>query len=270
MAEGRGGADQRVVVPRLSDERAGGMPGERALIITAQDAALTALRHRIVSGSLVPGAQIRQELLAGQLGLSVVPVREALKTLEAEGQVVYAPHRGYFVAQLDLRELTEAYRLRELLEDEAVSRAVPVLGRTGVARMRAAAREVEAASRIGDIVAMTAANRRFHFSLFDAAEMPRLSNFVRMLWESTDPYRSMYFSSGENRRVVNEEHRSIMRAISARDVGATLKLLQLHRENAMASLAIALSPKESDPGALAPSRGELPPKTHETYKKLRR
>lgn len=86
------------------------MPEQRAMIITAQDAALAALRHRIVSGSLVPGARVRQELLAGQLGLSVVPVREALKTLEAEGQVVYAPRRGYFVARLNLEELAEPSR----------------------------------------------------------------------------------------------------------------------------------------------------------------
>lgn len=151
--------------------------------------------------------------------------------------------------------------MRELLENEAVSRALPVLGKASVARMREAARDVEESSRVEDIVAMTAANRRFHFLLFDAAEMPRLSNFIRMLWESTDPYRSVYFSSGENRRVVNEEHRSIMKAISARDVGATLELLQLHRQHAMASLAHALSPKDIDPGEPRPD--DLPPKTHE-------
>jgi DNA-binding GntR family transcriptional regulator len=85
------------------------------------------MRERISRGELRPGEQILQETLASELGLSVVPLREALKTLEAEGQVVYAPHRGYFVARLDMAELTEAYRIRELLEDEAVRRGMPQL-----------------------------------------------------------------------------------------------------------------------------------------------
>ena len=83
---------------------------------TAQEAVLAEIRRLIVSGELAPGAPVRQEAVAERLGVSRVPVREALKVLEGEGHVVYAAHRGYVVAELSVDDLTEVYRLRELLE----------------------------------------------------------------------------------------------------------------------------------------------------------
>ena len=92
--------------------------------ITAQELVLTGLRTDILTGELGPGDQVVQELLAERYGVSRVPLREALKTLESEGQVVYYPHRGYFVAELSVADLMEVYRLRSLLEAEAIRHAV--------------------------------------------------------------------------------------------------------------------------------------------------
>ncbi len=73
--------------------------------VTVQHATLPRLRSQIAAGRFRPGTQLRQETLARECGVSVPPVREALKTLEAEGQVVYASHRGYFVATLSYPDL---------------------------------------------------------------------------------------------------------------------------------------------------------------------
>ena len=94
---------------------------------TAQDTVLAALRADILDGTLAPGDQIVQESLADRYGVSRVPLREALKTLESEGQVAYYPHRGYFVTELSVADLLEVYRLRALLEAEAIRAAVPSL-----------------------------------------------------------------------------------------------------------------------------------------------
>ena len=102
---------------------------------TAQEAVLTELRRAIVTGELRPGEQVRQDALAEQFGVSRVPLREALKILEGEGQVTYLPHRGYFVAELDVADLREVYRLRDLLETEAVRAAVPRLTDADVAEI---------------------------------------------------------------------------------------------------------------------------------------
>jgi DNA-binding GntR family transcriptional regulator len=205
-------------------------------VVTVQHATLLWLREQIAAGACRPGTQLRQELLAREFGVSVPPVREALKTLEAEGQVVYAPHRGYFVARLSVPELVENYRIRDLLETEAVERSVPMLGEPDLARMHDAIRDMERAHRAGDIVALTAANRRFHFTLFDAAGMPRMAELIRMLWESTDRYRSVYFATARHRRRVNAEHRSIMDAVSRHDAKTAVRLLREHRDHALDAL----------------------------------
>ena len=75
--------------------------------VTTQDVVLRALRKDLLTGQLGPGDQIVQESLADRYGVSRVPLREALKTLESEGQVVYYPHRGYFVAELSVDDLLE-------------------------------------------------------------------------------------------------------------------------------------------------------------------
>lgn len=88
---------------------------------TTQEFVLQELRNAIVRGELPPRQPIRQDAIAQRFGVSRVPLREALKILEAEGQVVYRPHRGYSVAELALSDLLEVYRLRQLLESEAAT-----------------------------------------------------------------------------------------------------------------------------------------------------
>ncbi len=161
---------------------------------TAQEAVLAALRQAIGSGELRPGEQVRQDALAERFGVSRVPLREALKILEGEGSVTYLPHRGYFVAELSLADLEEVYRIRELLEEEAVRTAVPRLTADGLDELAALVADCEDAGRAGDVAAMTAANRSLHFALFAASDRPRLVRMVRILWDATDAYRSLYYS----------------------------------------------------------------------------
>ena len=212
---------------------------------TIQHATLVWLRQQIASGRYEPLEQLRQENLARDFGVSVPPVREALKTLEAEGQVVYYPRRGYFVAKLSADELVETYTIRDLLETEATMRSVGSLSKDDLARMRAAIKEMEQAHRSDDLAAMTAANRRFHFTVFDAAEMPRMTEMIRVLWESTDRYRSVYYASAAHRRRVNTEHRAIMSAVAAGDADQAATLLREHRHHALDALCQSLPPEEA-------------------------
>ncbi len=222
-------------------------------ITTVQHATLMWLREQIATGAYEPGTQLRQENLAHDFGVSVPPVREALKTLEAEGQVVYAPRRGYFVAQLSAAELIETYRIRDLLETEAITRAVPVLGEADLSRMRDAIHDMVRAHRRDDVPVLTAANRRFHFTLFEAAGMPRMAEMIRVLWESTDRYRSLYFATPHHRRRVNAEHRSIMSAVASGDSGTAVQLLREHRDHALDALCQAL-PAERQATASDPAK----------------
>ncbi|WP_433872124.1 GntR family transcriptional regulator [Saccharopolyspora sp. CA-218241] len=203
---------------------------------TTQEFVLGELRKAIVSGELAPGQPVRQDGIAQRLGVSRVPLREALKTLEAEGQVVYRPHRGYSVAELSLSDLLEVYRMRELLESEAAAVATERFGESDLARIADARDDVERAAGSGDLVAMIAANRRFHFALLEPAGLPRLLRVVRTLWDATDAYRAVYYNSDANRRRVRAEHDAIVTAAAERDAPALVRLLDEHRGHAVAAL----------------------------------
>ena len=200
---------------------------------TAQEFVLAQLRQAIVSGGLRPGEQIRQDALAERFGTSRVPLREALKILEGEGQVSYQPHRGYFVAELSSDDLVEVYRIRRLLEDEAVAAAMPHIDDVAIAEMEASLVAMDAASTLGDITALTAANRAFHFALFERSGMPRLARLIRQLWDATDAYRAVYFVEADNRERVATEHRTILGGIRERDVPRTIAALHAHRDHAV-------------------------------------
>lgn len=208
---------------------------------TAQEAALAELRRAIASGVLKPGQPIAQASLAERLGLSRVPVREALKILQGEGQVEYEPHHGYSVTRLDLDDLREAYRIRQLLETEAARISVPRFGPEDVRVLAQAARDVDDAGDAEDYVTMAAANRRFHFLLVEGAQMPRLTHLVRILWDATDVYRSFYYADADNRHRVRAEHAGIVNAVAQGDVEVVVQQLDEHRQHAIDEIAHAMS-----------------------------
>ncbi|MBG6179675.1 GntR family transcriptional regulator [Arthrobacter sp. CAN_A1] len=203
---------------------------------TAPAFVLAKLRRAIIAGELVPGQPLRQDALAERFGVSRVPLREAFKVLEGEGQVVYAPHRGYKVATLSLTDLLEVYRIREILEAEAVRVAIRRSGEDVVGKLRAAAQEVEAASASGDLLTMTEANRRFHFLMVAEARMPRLEKLIQVLWDATETYRFVYYGDEVNRHRVEDEHRRIIDAFASRDTDQVITLINEHRNHAVDAL----------------------------------
>lgn len=207
---------------------------------TAQDAVLKGLRTDILTGDLKPGDQIVQESLAERYGVSRVPLREALRILESEGQVVYHPHRGYFVAQLSLDDLEEVYRLRSLLEAEAIERAVPRLTDADLSDLGELLEAIDEAAAEEDVFAMTLANRRFHFAIFDASDMPRLVRLLHQLWDATDAYRAIYFHQQGNRDRVSHEHGQMLAALQARDAALLIRLHDEHRDHSVATVGALL------------------------------
>ncbi|MDP1876494.1 MAG: GntR family transcriptional regulator [Actinomycetota bacterium] len=220
---------------------------------TAQDAVLVGLRTDILTGDLGPGDQVVQEALAERYGVSRVPVREALKMLEAEGQVVYHPHRGYFIAELSVGDLLEVYRLRSLLEAEALRVAVPALTEPDVDALAALSADVDRAAAAGDVLAMTAANRRFHFAIFDAAGLPRLSRLLHQLWDATDAYRALYFQQEANRSRVADEHAGIVEALRAGHPQHVIDRHEAHRAHSVVTVRAILE-RQGGP-ASPPFRG---------------
>lgn len=201
-----------------------------------QETVLAALRADVLAGRLAPGDQVVQETLAERYGVSRAPLREALKILEGEGLVTHHPHRGYFVAELSMDDLLEVYRIREILEAEALRGAMDHLTLERLQGIAVLADEVDAAMASGDIIVITDANRRFHFAIFEASGMPRLIRLLRQLWDATDVYRSVYFAEPANRAQVAHEHRQLLAALRAGDADAVVQAQDGHRANAVAAL----------------------------------
>jgi DNA-binding GntR family transcriptional regulator len=209
--------------------------------VTAQDSALRALRTDILTGQLKPGDQIVQETLAERYGVSRVPLREALKMLESEGQVAYYPHRGYFVAELSVDDLLELYRLRSLLESEAITHAVPAMSDEDVEAVAALLARVDSASDASDVLLLTEANRLFHFAIFEAGHQPRLTRLLHQLWDATEAYRALYFQESANRARVGQEHAAMLAALRRRDTARLIGLHQEHRDHSVAAVSSMLA-----------------------------
>jgi DNA-binding GntR family transcriptional regulator len=200
---------------------------------TTSQQVLDSLRLALVSGDLRPSQRVTQDEVALRLGVSVAPVREALRILEQEGQLVYRPRRGYFVTELRIEDLEEIYELRRVLEERAARRALPELDDETLARVRAAADECEAAGESGDVARELAANRRFHFALLESPDQPHTLRMIRLLWDSTEAYRAIYYNSPAERRRAAKAHRRILAAVAARDGDRLVAELDAHRDRAL-------------------------------------
>jgi DNA-binding GntR family transcriptional regulator len=207
---------------------------------TAAQHALDRLRLAILGGELVPGQRVNQEDVAEMLGVSIAPVREALRVLEQEGQVTYRPRRGYVVTELRIQDLEEIYALRQVLEERAARQALPGLRPDDLDRIELAARECAVAAEHGDVAAELEANRRFHFGLLDCPAQPHTMRLIRLLWDSTEAYRALYYNSPEERRRAGEAHERVLQAARSRDADRLVAELDAHRFRALEVLRAIL------------------------------
>jgi len=203
---------------------------------TALSQAVTWLRSAIISGELRPGQRVIQDRVAAGTGLSVAPVREALRVLEQEGQLDYIPRRGYFVTRLEIADLEEIYALRAILEPRAIRATLPQMSEEDFARMRAAADECAEAAMDGAVARELAANRDFHFSLMEAPGQTHLLRLIAMLWDSTEAYRALYYNFPDERQAAVLAHEGIMRAAEAGEIDEVIRMQEAHRDRALVLL----------------------------------
>lgn len=185
---------------------------------TLTQAIAAALTGDILSGRLEPGSWIRPLELAKRFGTSPTPVREALRSLAADGVVVTLPRRGYQVSPASRADLEDVYRIRLVLDPMAMELAVPRLTQEDLAQ---AARALDALiDTYGRSTpeAHRVAHRAFHFALYQACGSPWLLRILRQLWDNSERYQrlSLHAQGGATDRAL--EHRAIFKA--AKDGGA--------------------------------------------------
>ena len=195
---------------------------------TLAAATVDGIRERILDGTYPEGEQLRQDVLAADLGVSRIPVREALRQLEAEGLVIFSPHRGAVVSTLSVAEIEELFALRAKLEGELLRRAVPLLTDDDFGRAEEILDEYEAAFRNRDVAAWGDLNWQFHSTLYSAARRPVTLGVVERLHLHANRYARMQLALTHGESRAQEEHRAIVAAARKGTPGRACTLLGAH------------------------------------------
>jgi DNA-binding GntR family transcriptional regulator len=185
------------------------------------------LRDAILGGDIGPGQRVRQEVVAQRFGASRLPVREALRMLEAEGLIEHETNKGARVPLLDMHEVDIIYQMRERLEPLALSQSIPHLTEEDVRRLATIQDAIETSSDVGGFLQL---DRELHLLSYSGCHFDQLTSMVTRLWNSTQHYRRAFVSSSGPGRmwVINSEHRLLLDAITRRDTTDAERYLSGH------------------------------------------
>ena len=194
------------------------------------------LRDAILNGEIAPGERIRQEDVAERFGASRLPVREALRILEAEGLTEHQANKGARVPRLTLHEVDVIYQMRERLEPLALAESIPHLDDDALQRLGDVQSRIEENTNVNSFLAL---DREFHLLTYTGCRIDPLTSMVTRLWNSTQHYRRAFVAlSGPGRMwVVHAEHRLLLDAIQRRDIVDAERYLSGHIRRTRIELA---------------------------------
>jgi DNA-binding GntR family transcriptional regulator len=198
---------------------------------------LSELRRVIASGQVPPGSPIPLDDVAAFFGVSLIPVREALKTLLGEGLLEHQPRLGYTVTALSQAELDELYIVRGALEAAALEAAAHQSTPADHARAKAVHDGLAAAVAAQDAAGFQRASREFHEALLSPCRMPRLLHMLEIAWNLTEPVQTMMRVSAEDRAELRADHEEMLAAFVARDAARLTAVAATHHSRLTACIS---------------------------------
>ncbi len=204
------------------------------------------LREQIMRGEIAEGAQLRQDAIAAQYQVSRIPVREALRQLEAEGLVSIVPNRGAIVPALSPDDIEELFTIRALLEPEVLKLSIPRLTEEDFENADTILRTFVKELKHQDHVAIWGhLNWQFHSALYARGNRPHFMSIIRNINNNGERYTRMqlYLTKGVKR--ANQEHHDILHLCRKREITAACKLLREHIQVAGQSLKQVLQEKRA-------------------------
>ncbi|MBD2459136.1 GntR family transcriptional regulator [Nostoc sp. FACHB-87] len=199
-----------------------------------------ALREAILRGIFQEGQSLRQDEIATQFGVSRIPVREALRQLEAEGLVTLHLNRGAMVSVLTAAEAQEICEIRSALEVQAIQLAIP---KFSAADLEKAALILETTDQTTDAGLLAQLNWEFHAALYTSAERPRLLAMIKNLHINCDRYVRMQMAQMDYQEHSQKEHYQLLDACKQRDPKTAVRLLKRHIDTAGEQLVMYLLQK---------------------------
>ena len=204
---------------------------------TTSSAVTRLLRQSLDQGRWASGEPLRQEEIAVELGVSRVPVREALFQLQAEGLLRMVPNKGMYVRTVSAGELRELFRLRTLIESDVLAEAVPLHTGATLNRLETIQAALDKAGAVADWLA---GDREFHEALYAPAGRGESMDIVRRLRFQVDRYYFARLKPSTRAQGWHEEHHALVRAVRRRNPEAAVKVLRAHLAETERSALAAL------------------------------
>lgn len=214
---------------------------------TVASMTLEALRERILRGDFPDGEPLRQDALADEFGVSRIPVREALRQLEAEGLVTFNPHRGAVVSTLSLEEIHELFELRADIECDLLARAIPRMSPEQLDRANEVLDEFDDALAAEEAARWGPLNWQFHAALYAPANRTLTMGVLQKLHQHSDRYFRMQVLIAHGGPAASKEHRTIVGAVARGEIERASELLRAHILGAGRSLLHLLGEQRGIP-----------------------
>lgn len=199
------------------------------------------LRDAIVDGTLKQGTVLRTADLAEELGVSRMPVREALHRLEAEGLVTTQPYRGAMVTPLSTERVRNAYELLSVIEALSAREAAKCITDQQLGELDEMLEQMDNIRLSGDTIAYSAANRQFHSLIYDLYSNERAHEIMSDLWNYVYRLRRTYPQAPERMAQGMQQHRDLVEALRARDPLKAEQIVRTHVEQSLEKLLIKIA-----------------------------
>jgi DNA-binding GntR family transcriptional regulator len=193
---------------------------------TFKDSLVDYLRDDIVRGTYAPGEYLRLDDIAARFNVSTMPVREALRDLEAEGLVTIFPHRCAIVTELTAEELEDIYDIRATLEAIATRSAVAQMSEDTCRELAEIVARMD--EQLGHVARLVQLNHQFHSTLYAASGRRHLCDLNRTLRHRTQHYLHAYIEDSGSMALAQAEHRAILEACRQGDAEKAASLVKKH------------------------------------------
>lgn len=200
------------------------------------------LREAILDGRLPCGTALRQQTLADLFGVSRMPVREALRQLEAQSLLNVVQHKGAVVAALINNNAVETYALRAVLEAFALRLSIPLLDASDLALAAQYIEQLEVQTNYAEIGKL---NRLFHMSLYHKAPNSKLLDLIERELSEEERFLRFHMSSMGQGKLTQDDHRALLEAVGAKDIDKAIALLEHHLEKASITIRRYLEQQSS-------------------------
>lgn len=196
---------------------------------TKSDFVFNTLKNKIINNEYRPGEKLIIRNIADELNVSIIPVREALKSLESLGLVTIEPHKSARVASISVDDLTEIILVRAGLEGYAAGLAATIIEDNVIDKLEELVNISEEAIRTKDVELFNSANMSFHHLIYESACLPLLNNIISMVWDSLKWTRSVFVVHPDRMKESLGEHKNILNALKSKDSFLSEKLVREHR-----------------------------------------